>query len=130
MNPQKELLWGLWVRLSLPKPYHFNPVNPHSALNPHPLNPNKGCSDGKASGLLLGGSGVVVSGVISPLIGVISIVTLVITLLITKLPVNLQVASSGQLLKGFSCLLKSTRVWLLQGLYAGSIGCRVGFLID
>ena len=33
--------------------------------------------------LLLGGSGVVISGVISPLIRVISIVTLVVTLLIT-----------------------------------------------
>ena len=39
--------------------------------------------DGKPPILLLGGSGVVISGVISPLIRVISIVTLVITLLIT-----------------------------------------------
>ena len=39
--------------------------------------------DGKPPILLLGGSGVVISGVISPLIRVISIVTLVITLHIT-----------------------------------------------
>ena len=38
---------------------------------------------------LLGGSGVVISGAISPLIWVISTATLLITLLITTVPMNL-----------------------------------------